>query len=799
VELQLKLDWAGVDLNKVAPVTAGVPLARGELQDATATRLSIEGEATPLQSQALATWPDGSVKWLLLDFQAPVGAPSAVLEYGPGVRGLETTTPIRATQVDNSVWVDAGTIAFEVKAPGSGLLDRLLYRGEDVLASGDRRLSFMDAIHVASPAQCGPMDRWIADAQDDPSRVVVERVRLETAGPLRVTVVIEGRYTYKLVGSTITGTDVKGDCPFRVRLTAWADQPMLQVEHFFYYEGDSDHDFVSSLGLALPLAVKIERARLIGRGLDGSEVTLQQPAGGLYQQTCDACSVWHGEDGTRRTDLWGGRFEGVLDVSGRNVGIAVGIRDFWQQYAKGLDFDRDSAELRMMLWPDEAPPLDFRPHSRDWSVGETGTPPDPDGDKPLPNELPNQRLASKGVGKTHYALLCLHDGNAPADELQGCYDLFNHRPIAWASPQHYADTLALGHYHAPRPGMFEELEESIEAPLELWRHGQEHFRWYGFWLYGNVVQSLHHDLQNGRWNQEFGRWGWANGDSVGRLSQALALAALRRCRREHLEFAEKFMLAVHDTACTHSEAYPSHYGERWVWVKGAAHRHGAWPWACPYMGIRGAYPVGAKIYHFLTGLGHFRDIVDEVTQLSVINPHGGAGDGPLGINAQVALMQWEMTGLDRWRNKLRVEVETSELLKSAEGGWMVMLSAAFGIFNALEEYMELTGDESQAELVPSFANRAMPEIMRDHWSWGGYFRVYGFALRLTNDPKYRQALDEMLPIYVDKIRQSTAQRLARGDWPGPAGAPGSYVDGNIIRDIPYAMYAMAQDDAREGK
>lgn len=794
MDIDLALDWNGVSMDADHPVTMGLPIARAQLADVRQCRLSVDGQAVALQTQALATWPDGSVKWLLLDFIAPVGSRRATLQYGPDAQPMAPALGIKATQVDNSVWLDAGQLALEVKGGGNGLLDRLIWQGRDVLAVAGKRLSFMDALHAESRAAYRPMDRNVA-GEPDPSAVVVDKVTLETPGPVRATVLIEGRYTFKLMGSTIEGASVKGDCPFRVRLTAWADQPMLKVEHFFIYEGDGDHDFVRRLGLSLPLEGAIRSARFVGEGF---ERAVDAQHAGLYQQSADAWSIWQApDDGGPATLATGGRFKGVLDVRSDGMGVAVGIRDFWQTPAKALHVNRRDNCVDVLFWPSEAPPLDFRVHSRQWSVGETGTPPDPEGDKPLPNEQVNHRLASKGVGKTHYALLCLHDGQADAQQLLGLYQLFCHRPMAWAAPEHYADTQALGRYHAPRAGMFDDLEEAIESPLEYWRHSQDHFRWYGFWLYGNVCQTLNEYIQNGRWNQEFGRWGWANGDSVGRLSQALALSAVRHTSRQHLEFAEKYLYNVHDCCCTHSESYASHNGTRWIWVKGAAHRHGAWPWACPYVGIRGAYPVGAKIYYYLTGEGHVRDIIDEVAELSVVNPHGGAGDGPLGINAQVALMLWERTGLDRWRSKLRVEIETSELLKKAEGGWLVMMSSAFGIFNALEEYMELTGDMSQAHLVASFADRAMPDLMRDHWSWAGYFRVYGLALRMTGQQKYRQALDEVFARYVRQMQASASQAVDRDDWPGPAGGPRSFTDGNIIRDIPYAMYAMA-NTAREG-
>ncbi len=56
------------------PVTSGVPFAPGELaagEDLTLMRGKTE---LPLQWEPLVTWPDGSVKWALLDLQADTRA-----------------------------------------------------------------------------------------------------------------------------------------------------------------------------------------------------------------------------------------------------------------------------------------------------------------------------------------------------------------------------------------------------------------------------------------------------------------------------------------------------------------------------------------------------------------------------------------------------------------------------------------------------------------------------------------------------------------------------------------------------
>lgn len=356
------------------------------------------------------------------------------------------------------------------------------------------------------PVQTETLARW-----PDPS---VKWLLLDFAAPAAQTnvVLIDGAYRYRRMGSTIQGTEIKGACPFRVRLHAYAGQSYLKIEHFFYYEGDGDHDFVRALGLKCPLPVGPAKIRCIGSDaiLDASG-----PIAGLHQQTACAYQLWNSDGRSARVAVTGRRFEGVLDVTGPQGGMAVGVRQIWQNAAKRLQVDLPAREASVYLWPPESPPLDFRRHAREWSVGESDEPDDPKATTPDPFTEDNYRLASTGVGKTHYVFASFHDARTPAAELLAQYRLFEHRPLVWAPPQHYAD-------------------------------------------------------------------------SLGRLAYALTLQAVRHCRRADLEFAESYLYNVHDVCTTHTPAYPEQFTTNFVYVKGAAHRHGAWPGACTYVGARGA-------------------------------------------------------------------------------------------------------------------------------------------------------------------------------------------------------------------
>ncbi len=148
------------------PVTVGVPLPQGLL--APTSRLALvdpAGASAPLQSRPLAHWPDGSVKWALLDFMigpAVVGEDRWRLtirnEAGPEI-DLEKVT-IRIEETAGAIVVDTGKARFhldrrrfvpitQVEVQGERLLDET--RGATVLTDdeGRRRSPRIDRAWVA--------------------------------------------------------------------------------------------------------------------------------------------------------------------------------------------------------------------------------------------------------------------------------------------------------------------------------------------------------------------------------------------------------------------------------------------------------------------------------------------------------------------------------------------------------------------------------------------------------------------------------------------------------------------------
>ena len=97
-----------------SPVRSGVPFPEGVLGSSQTMRLLDPScSEVALQARTLGRWPDGTVKWALVDFQAHVPASSDVeytLEYGSAVSRGMFDTPLRVSEDDDGVTVDTGRL-----------------------------------------------------------------------------------------------------------------------------------------------------------------------------------------------------------------------------------------------------------------------------------------------------------------------------------------------------------------------------------------------------------------------------------------------------------------------------------------------------------------------------------------------------------------------------------------------------------------------------------------------------------------------------------------------------------------
>src|ERR1043166_1367683 len=108
-------------------VTSGIPFPRGSLRtNESIALIDSNGTQIPLQTEVTGTWPDGSIKWLLLDFPASIGKgerQNFTLRTTTGASAI--TSP--SVQIENgptTLWINTGPLKFSIARNTFSIFDR---------------------------------------------------------------------------------------------------------------------------------------------------------------------------------------------------------------------------------------------------------------------------------------------------------------------------------------------------------------------------------------------------------------------------------------------------------------------------------------------------------------------------------------------------------------------------------------------------------------------------------------------------------------------------------------------------
>lgn len=121
-------------------MTFGVPLPEGELRSAEQVRLMRDGAEIPAQFRATGLWrPDGSIRWLLVDFQADIGANghnTYTLEYGSGISArAEPEAAVRIEERGDVFRVATGSVLFSISKRVFDLFQEVSLANDTVVVS----------------------------------------------------------------------------------------------------------------------------------------------------------------------------------------------------------------------------------------------------------------------------------------------------------------------------------------------------------------------------------------------------------------------------------------------------------------------------------------------------------------------------------------------------------------------------------------------------------------------------------------------------------------------------------------
>jgi len=376
LEIPLRVKEFDGFTRRAEPVTAGVILPRSAVKESESLCLySADGEPVPCQFETTATWPDGSVKWVLVDMLAdcPARGQSVYLLKDSG-RRPEGPSRLKTTRSPAGVTVETGPLRCTLGRENFDLF-------ESVYLDHDR-----DGVFAPGELVSAPRSRPAIMLVDDRGREIssrwgrVESFELEAGGPVRATVAVKG---------SLGDSDGERRLDYTARIHFYEGTGFVRV--FFTLQNyrpaspllDEDNDlhwimgregsyFFEDMSLNCRLAFDGPIQLSVGDNYDDflDRVVLTD-RGGIYQESSGGEGWFHrvhmnhrqripltfrgakaflGEVTTHRLD----RPDAWLHVADRRFGLAVGVRHFWQNFPKALSADPDGT-VRAALWPGEFP------------------------------------------------------------------------------------------------------------------------------------------------------------------------------------------------------------------------------------------------------------------------------------------------------------------------------------------------------------------------------------------------------------------------------------------------------------
>lgn len=532
------------DNKKGAPITLGIPFAKGELYSVDHLRLlTSDGREIPCQTTEVSNWgpTDDSIKWVWVFFFSEE-TKDYVLEYGDGVVPILPEKKVVSTnnmRPQGGIDVNTGPLSFSIHKKGNGFLDEVFLD-----SNKDGEFTEEELIGSSPEKNRGSFFDLLDDSGIDASKAVINEVfREKGSGPMHSIFRIEGTYTYSREDNNLS--------PFTIWLHAYAGKSYIKVLHTMTYTGIPDkhkrqegqhaniatqnkkiitenteddmgwtqpNDQIAGIGLQLkyhlddnvnvsmPLyegSWKNDQAntvmeevaangetpiQLLQKGPDRRKTTSLRS---LYLNNFDK----KGENTESEKDMdfratvskgeanvaQTQRAKGWVNVTDGKRGVGLGIKNFMKEYPKGIEVDPAKNTLLGSIWPKENGPMNFARHNTE-----------PDG-----GMLDN---FAQGITKTTEFVYYFHDNDA-TESVGEKMEYVIESPVAHASPEWYTNSKVYGNM-APVSKTYPEFENALQYRYQWWAYNQKNEPWYGMFDYGDGKSYFF----DGRWVQ------WTNNE-----------------------------------------------------------------------------------------------------------------------------------------------------------------------------------------------------------------------------------------------------------------------------------------------
>ncbi len=631
------------------PLTRGVALPEGSVREIDSLHLWDESAlAQPAQFRVLSRWGDGSIKWILTDFQAdlsPQQSRTFTLGWNVDSQSVAAQTPIAITDGDDHIVVCTGPLRFDISKTRFTLIDHaesgrcdaqghfvserpLLRRG-----GGDAWAVIDESAHDGSTQRqlYGMGGTCRASLAADEYSACVEE-----AGPLRTVIRCSGAYE-----ADVPMHHYAGYRPLRwtMRIYAYAGHAFLRVVHTVVFTGAAREVSVRELGLHLPLATAataprcaVDAVRRSEQHLEAGEYVL------LAQERDDYAQLVHCSGGRREKRAEAERCGGWIlrDDGDRAAGVA--LRYMAEEYPKALGASADGIDI--FLWHGEGgKALGYQRYSENvaWHEGEG--------------------VYSDGLGsaKSSEFFLCFGDDSATVEHTL-------HATLGWpcvaldAKSAGGAPLLGNGQHSAHA-----ESERMLGGFVEWMQRQIKQERWYGYLDWGDVLATWEEEADAWRFK---GRWGWCNSEWDPR--HAVWLHFLRTGERSFFNLAEAMTRHSLDVDTCHYQPL------RPYWV-GGCYRHS--------MDHFGDEPCASHTFvdnwtdfYYLTGDGRTRDVIEEAGVFFLNyrwtdDPRYSFSLRSIANVLRGLLYAYEVTGQERFMQRAEAVYDVIARGQNADGSW----------------------------------------------------------------------------------------------------------------------------------
>jgi hypothetical protein len=412
------------------PMRGGVPFPMGVLRSAESVQMrDPSGSAVPFDAEAIAFWPDGSIRWLRLDFVAPTNTNRLTLHYGDASRTPPAQT-INVDEDDEAFRIDTGVLTFELGKRSFGILQ------DCILTEG--------SVRVLDPSGIDLITRDYFRIPFVASKGENYSCELEERGEVHAVFKISGAHSGK-----------RGKLfDYELRLYCWAGSPAVRITYVLKSRQDDELPLARAVEIGIPLA---ESPESFSAGIERRNHIKRELAGGvsLFQTGPTRMTPSEQFRFALNGNTIASRSEGWVSAWGTDIAVTAVVRRFPQQHPKG--FRIDPGGLSIDLWPEAS-------------------------EKPM--------VLPCGCEKTYDVMLIFH---RPGIDVEPIAEAFAKPAVLICSPNWYCETGAVSKITPAKNSMFPEFERIAEGAFAALKKRRMRLREYGDFDYGDFADEEERD------------------------------------------------------------------------------------------------------------------------------------------------------------------------------------------------------------------------------------------------------------------------------------------------------------------